>query len=541
MAVASDGPASIAQSSRSVAQWTLVSRLTGFARAIVIAAILGPTYLGNTFLALNFVPNLTFELLTGSLLGSLLIPALVRRIDAGDQEGVRRIAGSFLGLALAGFTAITVLAIAAGPAIVALLSSTVSDGAVAAEQRHAGFILLVLLMPQVVLYGIAGIGAAIMNAHGRFALAAAAPALENVGIIATMAVYGAAYGTGGSLQDTGTDQLLVLGIGSTAAVGLHAGAQWWGAARVGVRLVPRAGWRDPEVRLLVSRTLPTIGYSALNALRTLSPTVVANAVPGGVVAFYLAQNFFYLPLALGARPIALTFLPRLSRLAQAKRLTEFRAELVGAASLVAFLVVPATAIYLALSVPIARAAALGEIATSHGVELIAVSLASMAVGLLGDATFILATNASYALGNARTPLRGMALRTAVSLSGMGVAIAVNGDVATLVALGLAITLGDLVGATALARWVGHELPRGDHHVRPAAMRALGASAVMLVPACAFALLFSDAHQRGSLTAVAAVGASGGVGLGTYLLVQHLWRSPELRFVLSGFAGRPPRP
>jgi putative peptidoglycan lipid II flippase len=284
-----------------------------------------------------------------------------------------------------------------------------------------------------------------------------------------------------------------------------------------------------------------MGDSALNALRTFGPTVVANAVPGGVVAFYLAQNFFYLPLALGARPIAVAFLPRLSRLAQAGRLAELRSELVGAGRVVAFLVVPAAAVYLALSLPIARAAAFGQLATSHGVELVAVSLASVSVGLLGDAAFILATNVSYALGDAHTPLRAMGLRTAVALAGMGAAVAVRGDIATLVALGVAITVSDLVGAGALTRWVLVRLPGDGLRVWPAVRRALGASALMLVPAGGLALLLSSADRRGSFAAVATMVAIGAAGLATYVALQRRWRSPELAFVLTGFRAAEPLP
>ena len=75
-----------------VALWTLVSRSTGFVRAAIVAAVLGPTYFGNTYQATTQVPALIFEFLTGSLFASLLVPALVRALDGGGPAAVRRLA-----------------------------------------------------------------------------------------------------------------------------------------------------------------------------------------------------------------------------------------------------------------------------------------------------------------------------------------------------------------------------------------------------------------------------------------------------------------
>ena len=69
--------ASVPRNSITVSAWTLVSRVTGFARVAVIAAVLGPTYFGNTFQAINQLPNLIiYGLLMGSLFSSLLVPSL---------------------------------------------------------------------------------------------------------------------------------------------------------------------------------------------------------------------------------------------------------------------------------------------------------------------------------------------------------------------------------------------------------------------------------------------------------------------------------
>jgi putative peptidoglycan lipid II flippase len=472
-----DEQAVVARRSLSVGFWTIVSRATGLARVATIAAVLGPTYLGNTFLAMNLLPNLTFEFLTGSLFATLLVPPLVRH--ASQRKEAERIAGGFLSIALVATAIVTALAVLAGPLLLRLLALGVSDSETAAAQRHVGSLLLAMLMPQIVLYAIAGIGAAVMNSRGRFALAAAAPAFENLGVIATLGVVAGVFGVDATLATVSNAELLVLGLGTTAAVGLHAAAQAIGAFRVGVRLVPRAGWRDAEVRAIVRRGVLSVGYSGLNTLRIFGAVVVSNSVAGGVVAFQIALNFFYLPIAIGARPVATALLPRLARLHHDRARFLFRDELSHGAALVALLVVPAAVAYAALSLPIARAVSFGQMGGSHGVTMLAAALAALAPGVLGEAAFVLATYASYARYDARAPLRSMMLRTGVSFVGMAVAFVASRNVVLVVALGLALSAGNVASAWHLVRRVRSALPPGGPALAPAIARAVAASVAMV--------------------------------------------------------------
>jgi putative peptidoglycan lipid II flippase len=108
--------AATAGDSLTVAAWTAVSRVTGLARFAVIGAVLGATYFGNTYQFTNSLPNLLYYgFLGGSLFSSLLVPTLVRHIDAGDWRASDRVAGGFLGVTLAAMLAITPLALVLGP------------------------------------------------------------------------------------------------------------------------------------------------------------------------------------------------------------------------------------------------------------------------------------------------------------------------------------------------------------------------------------------------------------------------------------------
>ena len=100
-------------------------------------------------------------------------------------------------MALLGMLAIVPLAAVATPWLLRLGSAGAADSAAASGQAHVGAVLVLLLLPQVPLYAIVGTATAVMNAHRRFALAAAAPALENLGTIAVLGVVAVLYARAG--------------------------------------------------------------------------------------------------------------------------------------------------------------------------------------------------------------------------------------------------------------------------------------------------------------------------------------------------------
>jgi putative peptidoglycan lipid II flippase len=522
----------LAGDSTTVAGWTVLSRLAGFVRVAVVAAVLGPSYLGNTFLATNFLPTLALELVTGSLLATLLVPALVRALDARGVQAAGALAGGVLGVVLVVYGLVALLAIAAGPLLLGLLALGVEDPAVADDQLRVGWLFLAMFMPQVPLFGLVQIATAVQSAHGRFGLAAAAPIVESLGVIATMLASVALYGTGATISDIGQGQLLLLGLGSTGAVVAHAALQWYGAWRAGVALVPRAGWRHPAVRALLARTRETLGQSAVSSARTLAALVVANAVPGGVVALRVALNFVYLPIMAGARPVAIAFQPALARLHHAGAALRFHAELVWGLALVVFLALPAAVAYAVLAEPLAGAAAFGDMAGEAGTALLAATLLALAPSVVGDSLFLMVTHAAYAREDARTPLVATTLGAVVAAAGMGATFLLADGTATLLGLGAALSAGSAVSAWWLYRTLRRDLPAAPDRLGPAVARAGLASALMAAPAWLIAAGLG-ALLEGELAALVATLAAAVAGATTFLAAQRVWRSPELAFFASG--------
>jgi putative peptidoglycan lipid II flippase len=529
-------PAGAVSDSMSVAVWTIVSRVTGVLRGIAVAAVLGATYFANTYQFTNSLPNLIFYgLLAGSLFSSLLVPALVRHIDAGDRQSAARVAGGLLGVALLGTLAMVPLAALLTPVLLHLGSMGAASPSAAHSQAAVGTILVLLLLPQVPLYAVVGTSTAVMNAHRRFALAAAAPALENVG---TIAVLGIVYVEFASAAQHGTvpmSLILLLGAGSTAAVLLHASVQWWGARRVGVTLRPRAGWREPLVREVIKRAGPAGCQAALVALQMLALLVVADRIAGGVVAFQIAVNFYFLPIAVGATPVALSLVPRLARMTGPGQAAEFRDTYHRGRAFAIFLIVPASVAYYVLAQPLASAIAYGRFGNPGSVHLVAAALTGLAVGILGETLFMVATYACYARHDTTHPLRGMLIQTVVCAAGIALSLQAHG-LALLTGLGLSLAAGALCAACYLQLHLRRELGRGGERILPTVVRAAIASAVMGAGAWATARLVSHVLDAKGAR-LAAMLAATLVGLALYLACQALMRAPEIAWIGAALRGR----
>src|ERR1700733_12617490 len=215
--------------SMSVAIWTIVSRFTGVLRGVVVAAVLGATYFANTYQFTNSLPNLIFYgLLAGALFSSILVPALVPHLDSGDTQAAARTAGGLLGVAMLGTLILVPVAALGTPFLLRLGSIGAVNPVAAQNQERIGGVLILLLLPQIALYAVVGTATAVMNAHRRFALASAAPALENLGTIVVLGVVAVLYSQAATSPHVPTSLLLLLGLGTTGAVLLHASVQWWG-------------------------------------------------------------------------------------------------------------------------------------------------------------------------------------------------------------------------------------------------------------------------------------------------------------------------
>ncbi len=522
--------------SMTVAMWTTISRVTGFVRVATVAAVLGPTFFGNTYQFTNSLPNLVYYgFLAGSLFSSLLVPALVRHIDNGDRVSVERVASGLFGVVGAGMLLVLPLAVLVTPELLRLATLGTVAGDHAGE-LGVGRLLVAMLMPQILFYGVIGTSTAVQNAHRRFALPAAAPVIENVGTIAVLLLVRFLFPPIHGFAQVPLAELLLLGLGSTAAVGLHAAVQWWGARRVNVTLRPRAGWRNPEVVVVMRRAVPSLVQAGAAACQLIVLLVLADRVAGGVVAFQISLNFYFLPVAIAATPVALSLIPRLARLEGHS--VDFHDTLLRGLAFAGFLTVPAATGYLVLAGPLGQAVSLGRMNSPAAIALVSSSIRTLAPGLIGEAAFLIITYAAYSRNDTRTPLRAMGVQLLVCLPFAAASLLFHGA-AALAMLGAALSAGTLVSAGVLYLMVARADPGQERLGRPMMRFALG-GAVMAGPAwlTARAIGHSLTGRLGSEVAVLAAVLVGGA---VFLFVQLLLRSRELGWVASSFGVARPLP
>ncbi len=305
---APDPHRSVARAAVGMGGITAVSRLAGFVRVLVIAAVLGTTYLGNTFQAANSVSNVLFELLAAGALSAVLVPTFVSLIDVGNDREAERLANGLLGYALAALGLITAVGMVFAPLLARLLSSGAPNAQVGAHQRHLATFLLWFFLPQVVLYAFGAIATGLLYARRKFAITAAAPMGSTVVMIICFVAFRVLAGPNPGFDLTTAEKLL-LAIAGTGGVIAYVGILMYAVRKTGFRVRPRWDRGDPALskftRLAVWGVLLHSGAAML-----LGASIIAgNGVAGGVVAYQVAFTFFLAPYAILAQPIHTTILP----------------------------------------------------------------------------------------------------------------------------------------------------------------------------------------------------------------------------------------
>ena len=211
-----------------------------------------------------------------------------------------------------------------------------------------------MLPVRMLFYGIVTLATAMLNARRRFLAAAFAPVLNNLVVIVVFLAL--PHIADGSLNVQhvvdDTKLILLMGVGTTAGVIVMAIALLpaMARARVHLRFLPQ--WRHPAVITMVRLSGWTVGYVIANQIALFVITVLANGTSGGPFIYVSAYAFFQLPHGLFAVSLMTTFTPEMASAATRNDLASMRAQLSSGLRLIALVIVPASALYIALGRPI---------------------------------------------------------------------------------------------------------------------------------------------------------------------------------------------
>jgi putative peptidoglycan lipid II flippase len=491
-----------------------VSRGFGGLRVLVIAAVLGTTYLGNTFQSSNTVSNVAFELLAAGALSAVLVPTFVRRLEQ-SLDDAELLAGELLGLTVVVLGAVAAVGIVAAPWIAELLTAAVDDPAVATEQQELSTFLLRWFMPQIVLYGLGAIATALLHAKRSFIIPALAPIANTVLMVGCLLAFRASAGVDPGFDLTTGEQYLLAAAGTLGVAGFVAVptvAVWRGGFRLWPRWSRSHGELGQLVRLSGWATLQH-GFIALLAGVAI---IAGGKVEGGVVAYQVAWFFFLAPYGIIAQPIHTTVLPELVDEHAAGRHDAFQASIGWAMDSMTVLLLPLTAICVALSVPAMGVLAFGEAANAQSVELLAAALVGLSLGFLPYGVFFLFTRAWYTLNNSRVPAIAGACGAVGGIAVMLWAALAEGGTTLVLMLGVAHTIAFTIAAVVLAVSLRR---RTGHWAVPRLLPASAAISGLLGVGLWFA--YEGWSPNGRLMNLVALVVLSGVGLTLYAAALHM--------------------
>lgn len=413
----------------------MLSRIAGFVRDIIMAAVLGAGPVADAFLVAFRLPNHFRAIFAEGAVSTAYVPAYTRVRTQGGAEAARRFANSVFGWQLVVQLVFLGAALLATPWLVTLLAPGFTDDpakfALATELTRITFPSLLLISCMTLLAGN-------LNAVERFSAAAAAPVLMNLCMIAGLLCW-QWFPTVGHAAAWG---VLASGMAQFALV-------WWAASRAGVGVGLARPRLDEETRRFFRALGPAVIGSMGVQVAMFADTIIASFLSDGALsALYYADRINQLPIGVIGIAAGTVVLPQMSkRLAEGDEAGAQRAQnrameftlLLAAPCVVAFLLIPD----LIMTALFQRGRFDAEAASAAGA-----TLAAYAVGLVAFVLIRSAVASFYARGDTKTPLyaslTGIAANVALKVALMGsfaqVGLALATSVGAWINVGLVILL-----------------------------------------------------------------------------------------------------
>jgi putative peptidoglycan lipid II flippase len=401
-----------------VSSGTLASRLLGFLRDSMIAALLGTGAVADAFLVAFQLVNVVRRLLTEGALNAALVPVWLRLRETEGEVAAADFAGRVLGTVGAALFALAVLIGLLMPLVITALA----PGFAGQETLRLAVADARLMLPYLAFAGPASVMLALSSAQGRFALTAFAPLLFNIALIAVMIapiVTGqeasvVALALAATVGIAGFLQLLILCLGRGASLA-----------------TPLRVSFGAEMRGFFARAIPGMVASSGPQLLAVAGAVIASSSPSAVSWLYFANRLIELPLGIVGVAMGTVLVPELTRALRGGDKGAIAHAESRALELAVGLALPATLGLIALSQPIVRLLFEHGAFTTEDTTATARALVWLALGLPAQVLVKALSPAFFAREDTMTPLAAMA----------------KGFVVAIVS---AVLLGHFFGATGIA-------------------------------------------------------------------------------------------
>lgn len=487
-----------------VSAMTLLSRVLGFVRDVVLAGFIGATGLADAFFVAFRIPNFFRRLFAEGAFSQAFVPVLMRYRDQGGDE-LRRFVAVMGGNLTVALFLLVLFGVLFAPAVTALFAPGFRDDPrfdVAAD-------LLRITFPYIGFISLVAFSAAILNAHQRYAAAAFTPVLLNVVMIGSVLISTQYLG--------GTIEALAWGVFIAGVV------QWLfllpSLRSVHLLVVPTPSLAHPGARQVGKLLVPAVLAASVGQINALIDSVLASMIETGSVSWlYYADRLLELPIGLVAVALGTVLLPNLSRLDARGQRDAFARLVDWGLGLGVLLALPAAIALYVLAVPLLATLFLHGEMREYDIRMTALALQAFSVGLVPMVLAKVLAPAFFAQQDTRTPFR-------IAMVAVGTNIAVNLLVFRWfghVGLAFGTTLSAFVNAGLL--W--HMLVRRGIWEPAHVFRRLSGRALIAASVMASMLVFLSPGDARWLevdipTRVLWISAVCGGGLAVYVLILRL--------------------
>ncbi|MFC5801202.1 murein biosynthesis integral membrane protein MurJ [Streptomyces formicae] len=532
------------KSSAVMAAGTLVSRLTGFLRSLVITGALGAALLGDAYTVAITLPTMIYILTVGGGLNSVFVPQLVRAMK-NDEDGGEAYANRLLTLVMVALGVIVAIAVFAAPLLIRLMSATIADNPPA---NSVAVTFARYCLPTIFFMGVHVVMGQILNARGKFGAMMWTPVLNNIVMIFTFGLFIWVYGTSAetqmNVQTIPPEGVRLLGVGTLLGLVVQALAMIPYLRETGFRFRPRFDWKGQGLGKTVKLAKWTVLFVLANQAGVLVVTQLATAAGeasgkdgAGFLAYSNAQLIWGMPQAIITVSVMAALLPRIARAAHDDDPGAVRDDISQGLRNSAVAIVPVAFAFLALGVPMCTllyASSGVQAAQSMGFILMAFGL-----GLIPYSVQYVVLRGFYAYEDTRTPFYNTVIVAAVNAAASATCYfllparwAVVGMAAS---YGLAYAVGVGVAWRRLRNKLGGDLD-GSHVLRTYARLCLASvPAALVAGAVGFFLL--ELLGEGAFGSLVALIFGGAVLLGVFFVAAKRMRIEELNAMVGMVRGR----
>lgn len=525
----------IGRASVFLASGTIVSRVLGFVKTALLAAVIGASGAGaNAFAAANQLPNTIYVVVAGGVLSAVLVPLIVR--SAAHADGGSSYINKVITLGFTILAGAAVLATVLTPLLTLLIGSRMSEGVFALAVAFGYWCL-----PQIFFYGTYSLLGEVLNARRVFGPFTWVPVLNNIVALAGLAVFAIVFAADpDGLRAAGEwspGMIALLAGSATLGVASQALILFWFWRRAGLRYRPDFQWRGVGLRSTAGIAGWTFGMLLLTTIAGFVETSVvgvsaSSAEDASVYALQTAWLIFMLPHSVITVSIATAYFTRMSEHAAAGLLDRVRADLSSAVRGVGVIIIVAAAVLIVCAYPFAR--------VFTDVEPLIWSLGNVIIayvaGLVGFSILFVVQRTYYSLHDTKTPFFFTLVQVVLFIAGALACIALPNS---LVAFGIALvttlagTVQLILAVVLLRRRIG---PLDGRRIVVTFLRSLVALVIPVIAGVALLVLLGGNDPEGFalssiLGAIVTMTLIGGVMAMLYFGALWMLHSPELR----GFA------